>query len=145
MNHSSEEAKEDSTSASESIQVLVGQDGHNGSGANRAVLDAAKDSIHEAADEGRVETILRVQAGQVGVGDGLGYDGEAHGDPRHQVRHHVLSRVVGDVAEDGQPLEEHLLREQPSREVALGEDWSRRQHHPNVVWFSWFEVTETFI
>ena len=91
---------------------------HDGGGPDGDVLGAPEHDVNEAAHEGGVEAVLRLQARHQRVGDTwqveclaqrwryddvtLRYDGEADGDPGDGVRHGVIQVVVRQPAQDGE-------------------------------------------
>ena len=72
----------------------AGHQSHDGRGADRDVLRAPEDDVHEAAHEGGVESVLRLQARHNGVGDPLRYDGESDGDSGDEIGDGVIETVA---------------------------------------------------
>ena len=76
------------------LGVDAGHQSHDGGGADSDVLGAPEDDVHEAAHEGRVEAVLRLEACHDGVGDPLRYDGESDSDSSDEIGDGIIKTVA---------------------------------------------------
>jgi len=76
------------------------ENGHQAGGSNGYLWYRPEKHIDDGSNEGGVQTVLRGETSQSGIGDTLWYDGQTQGDAGDQIREGLLPIVAGDPAEE---------------------------------------------